>query len=73
MFRSSGGMVKRSRLERHRMSSYSHTGRPKPLRRSKREKRLLFATFNVSQMDKQILGRADTDISEVSDDQYYTV
>jgi hypothetical protein len=58
--------MKRRRLEKHRMSSYSR--RPvfeKPLRRSKREKRLLFATFNVSQMDKQVLGRADTDISEV--------
>lgn len=43
----------------------------KPLRRSKREKRLLFATFNVSQMDKQILNQAlDTDLSEDEMDPY---
>lgn len=59
--------MKRSRLEKHHVASYSRTVREKPLlRRSQREKRLLFATFNVSQMDKQILGRAYTDISEVS-------
>lgn len=45
--------------------------RMKPLRRSKREKRLLFATFNVSQMDKQVLNQAlDTDLSEDEMDPY---
>ncbi len=41
----------------------------KPLRRSKREKRLLFTTFNVSQIDKQILNSnndfPELDLSEV--------
>ena len=43
-------------------------GYEKPLRRSKREKRLLFATFNVSQMDKQNFNAAHgyhDDLSEV--------
>lgn len=41
-----------------------------PLRRSKREKRLVFATLNVRQIDKQILNPGpayqDMDLSEVS-------
>lgn len=67
--RSSGGRVKRRCLEKHHVASYRRPVFEEPLRRSKREKRLLFATFNVSQMDKQILGRADTDFSEVSNGQ----
>lgn len=46
----SPGSVKRRHMILH---PYGNSERF-PLRRSKREKRLLFATFNVSEMDKQI-------------------
>lgn len=56
--------IKRRRVSGH-VISYEE-----PLRRSKREKRLVFATLNMSQMDKQILNPGpsyqDLDLSEVS-------
>lgn len=68
--------MKRRCIRKHRMlHHYDETeGFPtanvydQPLRRSSREKRLLFATFNVSQMDKQILNPVD--MSEVSERAY---
>ncbi len=67
----SSALVKRSRISKNRVilrqyndtESFSSGSRVRmkrqvfeePLRRSKREKRLMFATFNVSKMDKQIL------------------
>lgn len=69
-------MVKRRCMGKHRMLRHydEAEGFPtanvydQPLRRSSREKRLLFATFNVAQMDKQILNTAD--MSEVSERAY---
>ena len=56
-------------IKRRRVSGHV-IGYEEPLRRSKREKRLVFATLNVSQMDKQILNPGpsyqELDLSEVS-------
>ena len=65
-------MVKRGRMghygkkKKKRYAVRTMYEKPLPLRRSKREKRLIFATFNVSKMDKQILqgqNYPDIDIS----------
>ena len=56
---------KRSRISKHDMIRYCE----EPLRRSKREKRLVFTTLNLSKIDKQILNPVpafqDIDLSEV--------
>lgn len=67
----SSGLVKHvGKRLRHYGESKSYSTRtrnvPKPLRRSKRERRLVFATFNVSQMDKQILSGQNYGDSDVS-------
>ena len=48
--------LKRGRMNEHTMIHYEE----EPLRRSKREKRLMFATLNVAQIDKQILNPGPT-------------